>query len=208
MKRWIEAFGNAGQEEFEPQVVVRIRALNIATVTITLAMAALVFVMLMSDEPEWNDSGYTNLWLLLLLQPVLVAHKLGYLTKALYFFAWIALFVVVGASFGRINATHIALLVMPSIAVYVLGVRRWILAAVLSVFYTLLFLGIEYFVPWQVGWHQTFFEAISAELPTNLSLGMYDLIFITVVLVTEATVFLGAFLTLSALRKSQDALAR
>ncbi|MEM6303207.1 MAG: adenylate/guanylate cyclase domain-containing protein [Pseudomonadota bacterium] len=208
VRRGIEAFWNAGQQGFASHDVVRIRAINVATLIIALAMSALIAVMLASDGPGWNQSAWINIWLLLALLPVLVAHWLGFMAKALLFFAWIALFVVVEASFGRINATHIALLVMPAIAVYVLGVKRWALAVAVSALYTLLFLTIEYLVPWTVGWHETFLGAVAREMPDFAAFGLYDLIFVTVVIVTEVTVFMGAFLTLSALRKAQDALAR
>ena len=207
LKRCIEAVWKTGHEGFEPQELSRIRALNVTALTISIAMGPVIAVMWLANNQEWNDSAYTAIWLVLSLQPLFIAHWLGFLTKAFYFFAWVVLFVAVGASFGRINSTHFILLVMPSIAVYVLGVRRWILAAAVSGVYVLLFLSIEYFVPWQVGWHQSFWEAVRAEIPETYALGIYDLIFVTVVMTTEIIVFLGAFLTLSALRKSQVALS-
>lgn len=207
MQRFIDAFWNADIEVFKQSEVVRIRVLNISALTITLTMLSLIAVMLAYGGDDWTRSAHINLWLVLGLQPVFIAQRFGYLAKALYFFAWIALFVVVESSFGRINATHFTLLVMPALAVYVLGAQRWLLAAVLSVLFVLIFLCIEYMVPWQIGWHQTFYEAISSELPRAFEPGIYDLIFVAVVVVTEAIVFLGAYLTLSALRKSQEALA-
>jgi len=208
VQQLFDAFWYPGKKSFEPHEVVSARALNVAALTITLAMLLLVAVLLADSGGTWANGAYVNLWLVLALQPIFVAHFVGYLTKALYFFAWMALLAVVEASFGRINATHIGLLAMPALAVYTLGTRRWPLTAVLSIAFVLLFLAIEYLVPWQIGEHQTFLGAILAELPQSFELGIYDLIFVAVVVTTETTVYLGAFLTLSALRKSQDALAQ
>lgn len=200
-------FWNQGKGQFQPREFVRNRALNVTALLISVAFIAPLALMLSNGDMEWRDSGKINLWLLVALLPTLFAHRFGYVAKFLYFCVWLFVFTCIQASFGRVNGTHIPLLAVPAMVLFFLGPNRWRLALMLTALAAVLFVLIEYLVPWQVAWGYRFLDAIRNEIPSQIVLGIHDLAFVSVVIVTEAIIFIGAYLTLSALQKSEQLLA-
>lgn len=201
------SFWRPQQDEFGQHEIARIRALNLAIIITFPVYLTLCLLMLNSSDPQWQASGEINLRLAVLLLPGLLAHQFGYAWKYIYVFFWMLGFVGVNASFGRVNGTHIPLLVMPALSLFFLGPGRWKTALGLTVASTVLFILIEYLIPWRVGWQRTLTEAILNEIPSRVSIGMHDFAFVAVVLSSVVVVFLIAYNALASQKKAEQELA-
>ena len=199
---------NFGTAKFDEKTARKIQAINIVTLIIIAFMSVVFVFMLMQQEWGWVYSAQRIAILLILIIPVLFAHKIGYHTKVVAFICWFLISIIWQITNGLHYGLHLFLLATPVALLFFLGSGRKYTIVALTIFSTLLFLVIFFTVPDVVDLDESLYDALKIPFVDIFEFDASDYIFIMNVMVLELMLFITTYVAFSAVEKSEEALER